>query len=126
MRTAARLLLQLPAMALALAMLPSAYPQNWPTKPVRLVASFPPGTPGDVIARLIQPALQAAWNQTVVVENKPGRDVRAALTAPATKARLAAMDLRVQASTPQEAERRSHEDFVKWGAVARQARLQLD
>lgn len=46
--------------------------QTWPTKPVRVVASFPPGTPGDVIARLIQPALQAAWKQPVVVENKPG------------------------------------------------------
>lgn len=50
----------------------SANAQSWPTKPVRLVASFPPGTPGDVIARLIQPALQAAWKQPVVVDNKPG------------------------------------------------------
>ena len=49
-----------------------AVAQNWPTKPVRLVASFPPGTPGDVIARLIQPALQTAWGQPVIVENKPG------------------------------------------------------
>ncbi|RTQ32980.1 tripartite tricarboxylate transporter substrate binding protein [Variovorax gossypii] len=49
-----------------------AIAQNWPTKPVRLVASFPPGTPGDVIARLIQPALQTVWSQPVIVENKPG------------------------------------------------------
>ena len=44
----------------------------WPTKPVRLIAAFPPGTPGDVIARLLQPGLQQKWGQTVVVENKPG------------------------------------------------------
>ncbi|WP_296558854.1 tripartite tricarboxylate transporter substrate-binding protein [Pigmentiphaga sp.] len=60
------------AALLALAMAPGASAQDWPTKPVRLVAAFPPGTPGDVIARLIQPSLQQRWGQTVVVENKPG------------------------------------------------------
>lgn len=44
----------------------------WPSKPVRVIVSFPPGAPGDIIARLIQPALQASWGQPVVVENKPG------------------------------------------------------
>ncbi|WP_440532691.1 Bug family tripartite tricarboxylate transporter substrate binding protein [Variovorax sp. YR566] len=48
------------------------FAQTWPNKPVRMVVAFPPGTPGDVIARLIQPALQSAWGQAVVVENKPG------------------------------------------------------
>jgi len=52
--------------------LPAAVAQTWPTKPVRIVVAFPPGTPGDVIARLIQPALQSAWGQPVVVDNKPG------------------------------------------------------
>jgi tripartite-type tricarboxylate transporter receptor subunit TctC len=60
MRAAVLRLLQVPATALALAMLNPAHAQTWPTKPVRLVASFPPGTPGDVIARLIQPSLQAS------------------------------------------------------------------
>jgi tripartite-type tricarboxylate transporter receptor subunit TctC len=49
-----------------------SYAQNWPTKPVRIIAAFPPGTPGDLIARMIQPQLQAAWGQPVIVENKPG------------------------------------------------------
>ena len=49
-----------------------AQAQNWPTKPVRLVVSFPAGAPGDTIARLIQPQLQQALGQPVVVENKPG------------------------------------------------------
>lgn len=53
-------------------LVPVAVAQAWPTQPVRVVAAFPPGTPGDVIARLIQPALQAAWGQPVIVENKPG------------------------------------------------------
>ena len=46
--------------------------QTWPVRPVRLVAAFPPGAPGDVIARLIQPALQAAWKQPVIVDSRPG------------------------------------------------------
>ena len=50
----------------------TASAQAWPTKPIRLVVSFPPGAPGDMIARLIQPALQQSLGQTVVVENKPG------------------------------------------------------
>lgn len=54
------------------AMSTPATAQTWPTKPVRIVVSFPPGTPGDVITRLIQPALQKEWNQPVVVDNKPG------------------------------------------------------
>lgn len=60
------------ALAMASAVVSPAQAQEWPTRPVRIVASFPPGTPGDVIARLIQPTLQAAWNQPVIVDNKPG------------------------------------------------------
>jgi tripartite-type tricarboxylate transporter receptor subunit TctC len=60
------------------------------------------------------------------VAEKIQREVRTALTTPTMKARLAEMDLRVEASTPQDAERRSREDFVKWGAIARQTQLQLD
>lgn len=72
MKATIALLRGLSTIAMALAFVHPAYAQTWPTKAVRLVAAFPPGTPGDVIARLIQPALQAAWNQPVVVENKPG------------------------------------------------------
>lgn len=72
MKAITALLIRLSPLAMAMAILPSAWAQAWPTKPVRLIAAFPPGTPGDMIARLIQPTLQTAWGQPVVVENKPG------------------------------------------------------
>jgi len=72
MKAAVLRCMQWSTMVLTLTAFTPLHAQTWPTKPVRVVASFPPGTPGDVIARLIQPALQAAWKQPVVVENKPG------------------------------------------------------
>ena len=50
----------------------SAPAQAWPAKPIRIVSAFPPGTPGDLIARLIQPQLQQAFGVAVIVDNKPG------------------------------------------------------
>ncbi|HYF18216.1 MAG TPA: tripartite tricarboxylate transporter substrate-binding protein [Ramlibacter sp.] len=58
----------------AAALLPplAAAQDGWPTRPVRLLVAFPAGAPGDVIARLVQPALQQALGQPVLVDNKPG------------------------------------------------------
>lgn len=56
----------------SLALSAGALAQAWPDKPVRLLVSFPPGAPGDIVARLIQPELQKELGQAVVVENRPG------------------------------------------------------
>jgi tripartite-type tricarboxylate transporter receptor subunit TctC len=59
--------------ALALACIAGvALAQSYPTKPVRLVVSFPPGAGTDTIARLVGRDLQDILGQPVVVENKPG------------------------------------------------------
>ena len=44
----------------------------WPDRPVRLLIGYPPGGPTDFIGRLAAAGLQAAWGQTVVVENRAG------------------------------------------------------
>lgn len=45
---------------------------TWPSKPLRLVVPFPPGTPSDILMRAISPDLQRDLGQAVIVENKPG------------------------------------------------------
>jgi tripartite-type tricarboxylate transporter receptor subunit TctC len=62
--------------ALALAgLLSAALPvaaQDWPTKPVKIVVPFGPGSTPDVVARLIADHLQKKLGQTFLIENKPG------------------------------------------------------
>jgi len=47
-------------------------PADYPNRPIHIIATAPPGSPPDVIARLIGERLSAAFRQAVVVENKPG------------------------------------------------------
>ncbi len=44
----------------------------YPSKPIRLVVPYPPGGGTDVIARILQPRLQADLGQSVVIDNKGG------------------------------------------------------
>ncbi len=44
----------------------------WPSKPITLVVTYPPGGGADAMARLIAPKLGEALGQNVVVDNKPG------------------------------------------------------
>jgi len=50
----------------------SALAQNFPTKPVRLVISFTPGSSTDIIGRAVAAKLQEMWGQPVIAENRPG------------------------------------------------------
>jgi tripartite-type tricarboxylate transporter receptor subunit TctC len=45
---------------------------TYPSKPIRMIVPFTPGSATDVMGRLVGERLTAAWGQPVIVENKPG------------------------------------------------------
>lgn len=45
---------------------------SYPDKPIHIVVTFTTGGAPDILARLIGERLQASWNQSVVIDNKPG------------------------------------------------------
>ena len=57
------LLLLLPALAWA---------QAYPSKPVRVIVTFPPGGTPDIYGRIMSVELSRLWNQPVLVENRVG------------------------------------------------------
>jgi tripartite-type tricarboxylate transporter receptor subunit TctC len=48
--------------------------QDYPSKPIRIIAPFGPGTATDTVARVIASELSRQTGQSVVVENKPGAE----------------------------------------------------
>ena len=57
--------------ALALAA-SQAMAQSYPTKPVRAIISFTPGSSTDIVGRLVMAKVSEYWGQPVVAENRPG------------------------------------------------------
>ncbi|MES3001527.1 MAG: tripartite tricarboxylate transporter substrate binding protein [Pseudomonadota bacterium] len=51
---------------------PAAFAQDYPSKQIRLISPYGPGGGNDTIARLLATKLGAAFNQRVIVDNKPG------------------------------------------------------
>jgi tripartite-type tricarboxylate transporter receptor subunit TctC len=52
----------------------TASSSEWPTRPVKLIVPFGPGSGSDVVTRLLAPRLSERWRQPVVVDNRPGAD----------------------------------------------------
>ena len=58
---------------LCVAMFPALSPaQEYPSRPIRIIVPFTPGTTADTWARLLGPQLSQRWNVPVVVDNRSG------------------------------------------------------
>jgi tripartite-type tricarboxylate transporter receptor subunit TctC len=50
----------------------AAVVENYPTRPIRLVVTFPPGGGTDILARVLGAQLGDSWGEQVVIDNRPG------------------------------------------------------
>ena len=57
---------------LALALAAPAWGQSYPSKPVRVIVTFPPGSTPDIVGRVLATRMQEAMGQPFVVENRAG------------------------------------------------------
>jgi tripartite-type tricarboxylate transporter receptor subunit TctC len=62
------------AFALACVIAPAAlaHAGDYPSRPVTVITSTPPGNGPDIIARIVADGLAGVWKQRVLVENRPG------------------------------------------------------
>jgi tripartite-type tricarboxylate transporter receptor subunit TctC len=66
-------LLRMSARVLALGLLAApASAQDFPSRPVTIVVGYTPGATSDLVARTIGERLNAAWGQSVIVDNRSG------------------------------------------------------
>ncbi len=49
-----------------------AWPDTYPSKPVRVVVPYAAGGSNDVVSRAITPKLSEAWKQSIIVDNRAG------------------------------------------------------
>ena len=52
--------------------LTDAAAQTFPSRPIRLIVTFPPGGSTDTMARALQPSLEKSLGQPIVIENRGG------------------------------------------------------
>jgi len=86
MKTLSKTLPALLVAACALAGPSAVFAQDWPTKPLRIMVSSPPGGGTDAMGRAVADRLGPLLKQPVVVENRPGvsNTLAADVTAKAT------------------------------------------
>src|SRR4051812_21499366 len=50
----------------------AAAPDNFPSRPIRLVVPVPPGGSSDFVARILGQKISDSWAQQVIVDNRSG------------------------------------------------------
>ena len=51
---------------------PDAAAQAYPSRPIRIVVTYPPGASSDTLARFLGQKITDRWSQQVIVDNRPG------------------------------------------------------
>ena len=46
--------------------------QSYPSRLIKVIAPYTPGSPNDVMARLLAQRLQASLGQPIIIDNRPG------------------------------------------------------
>lgn len=94
----------------------------WPDRPVTLITAFAPGSGPDAVLRLVADKLGKAWNQRVLVENRPGGGgfiaMEAARRAPADGSTLLQLDSEHLAAVPHLYKARNFETLKVFDPVA--------
>jgi tripartite-type tricarboxylate transporter receptor subunit TctC len=109
--------------------LSAAEPQGFPSKPVRMIVPYTPGSPNDVVARLLAQQLQGKLGQALVIDNKPGGGTtigsKAAALAPADGHTLlfASSALVIEPVLTKQIEYDPQKDFTPIAFVARTSLL---
>jgi tripartite-type tricarboxylate transporter receptor subunit TctC len=62
------------AAAVGLLQAGAASAQTYPSKPIRLIVPFGPGSASDILARILSEPLVQALGQPIVIDNKPGNN----------------------------------------------------
>lgn len=70
--TVLRFLSAIFASSLATTLAPPAAAQDYPSKPIRIIALSSPGSGPDIVGRLVGGKLTEAWGQQVIVDPRPG------------------------------------------------------
>ena len=50
----------------------AAAAQTYPSKPIKLIVPYTPGSPVDVLARVVTQQVSARLGQSIVIDNRPG------------------------------------------------------
>ena len=58
--------------SLLLVLSSATWAQSYPSKAIRMVVPWPPGTPADVTGRIVAEKMSSSLGQPIVVDNKPG------------------------------------------------------